>query len=97
MKVKDKFDVGLILEDEEKAKSIKELDGEDCVIVSKVLNRHKIIMHMKRESDGSEGNVFVRLRDEFEKDFPTSKKLLASKKVIGLTLNELKNFEIENL
>ena len=52
---------------------------------------------MQRESDGSEGNVFVRLKDEHEKEFPTSKKLLASKKIVGLSLNEFKNFEIEEL
>lgn len=97
MLIKDIFEVGIILEDEEKSKDIIGLDGDDCVITGKVLNKHKIILHMKRESDGSEGNVFVRLKDEHEKDFPTSKKLLASKKVLGLTLNQFKKFEIESL
>lgn len=97
MQIKDIFEVGEIMEWEDKATSIKVLDGDDCEITGKVLNKRKIILHMKRTSDGSEGNVFVRLKDEHEKDFPTSKKLFASKKVIGLSLNEFKNFEIENL
>ena len=97
MKVKDIFEIGVIMEDEEKTKSIKILDADDCKITGKTLNRNKIILHMKRESDGSEGNVFVRLNDANEKNFPVSKKLLGSKKVLGLSLNELKNYEIDSL
>ena len=85
------------MEQEDKATSIKILDADDCTITGKVLNKHKIILHMKRLSDGSEGNVFVRLKDDHEKDFETSKKLLSSKKVIGMTLNQLKNLNIEEL
>lgn len=91
------FEVGEILEWEDKASSIQPLDDSNCTIVGKSLNKNKIILHMKRESDESEGNVFVRLKDEYEKDFPTSKKLLASQKVIGLTLEAFKKFEIEKL
>lgn len=85
------------MESEDKAKSIAVLDGDNCQITGKVLNKHKIIFHMKRAADGSEGNVFVRLKDEFYDQFPASKKLLASKKVAGLTLNQFKNFDVENL
>lgn len=85
------------MEWEDKAKSIKILDADDCVITGKVLNKKKIILHMKRTEDGSEGNVFVRLRDEFLDQFLTSKKLLASKKVVGISLREFKNFNIEEL
>ena len=53
---------------------------------------------MKRASDGSEGNVFTKLKDEDNKaNFQFSKKLLASKNVIGLTLNQFKEMEIEAL
>jgi len=89
--------VGEIMEWEDKAKSIKILDDDDCLITGKAINKNKIILHMKREKDGSEGNVFVRLKDEFDDQFITSKKLFASKKVIGISLNEFKEFEIENL
>lgn len=97
MKISEMFEVREIMEMEDKAKSIKVLDANDCKIMSKALNKNKIILHMKRESDGSEGNVFVYLKEPHEKDFPTSKKLFASKKVIGLTLNEFKEFDVEQL
>jgi hypothetical protein len=95
--IQDIFEVGDIMEMEDKAKSIAVLDGDNCVITGKVLNKHKIILHMKREADGSEGNVFVRLKDDMHDQFPTSKKLLASKNVLGLTLNQFKKFDTEGL
>ena len=85
------------MEWEDKAKSIKILNGDDCVIIGKALNKNKIILHMKRVSDNSEGNVFVKLKDKFEDQFAISKKLLASKKVVGLSLNQFKDFEVEEL
>lgn len=92
------FDVGEIMEWEDKDKKIKTLTGEDCVIMGKTLNRKKIILNMKRESDQSEGNVFIKLLDEENKaNFPISKKVLASKNVIGLTLNQFKEMDIEAL
>ena len=95
--ISDMFEVGEIMEWEDKAKSIKTLDGDDAKIMSKALNKNKIILHLQRESDASEGNVFVRLKDEYAKDFPTSKKLFSSKAVIGLSLNQFKKFNIEEL
>ena len=97
MVIKDIFEVGDIMESEEKSKKIVTLSNDDCVIVGKVLNKNKIIMHMKRESDGSEGNVFVRLKDDAKEHFQTSKQLLASRKVLGLTLNQLKKLDVEEL
>ena len=97
MVIKDMFEVGEIMENEDKAKSIKVLDDDDCVITGKQLNKYKIILHMKRESDGSEGNVFVRLKDEQKDQFPISKKLLASQKVIGMSLKQFKNLDVEQL
>ena len=52
---------------------------------------------MKREVDGSEGNVFVYLKDEFKDKFSVSKQLFASRKVIGLTLGQFKKFSVEEL
>ena len=97
MTIKEMFVVREIMEMEDKAKSIKILDDDDCVIMSKALNKNKIILHMKRKVDGSEGNVFVFLKDEFSDQFPVSKKLFASKKVIGLTLGQFKKFSVEEL
>ena len=97
MTIKDMFEVGEIMEWEDKSVSIQALDDDNCTIVGKSLNKNKIILHMKREQDGSEGNVFVKLKDESSENFPTSKKLLASQKVVGITLGAFKNFDVENL
>ncbi len=97
MKVFEMFEIGSIMEDENKSKSIDILGGDDCEITSKALNKNKIILHVKRLSDGSEGNVFVRLKEEHAKEFLSSKRLLASKKFIGLTLNQFKELEVDEL
>lgn len=97
MVIKEMFEIGVIMEAEDKAVNIKILDGDNCLITGKALNKNKIILHMKRTDDGSEGNVFVRLKEEFADQFATSKKLFASKKVTGLSLNQFREFEIEEL
>jgi len=97
MIVQDMFEVGEIMEWEDKDKKIKVLDGDDCLITGKMLNRKKIILHMKRTIDGSEGNVFVGLKNQFSDQFAVSKKLLGSKTVVGLTLNQFKVLDIEKL
>lgn len=91
------FEVGEIMEMEEKSKKIKVLSADDCVVISKGLNKNKIILYMKRESDNSEGNVFVRLKEEFQDQFVVSKKLLSCKKVVGMTLNQLKEMSVDEL
>jgi hypothetical protein len=97
MTIKDMFEVGEILESEEKATSIKTLDKDDCLITGKMLNRKKIILHMKRVNDDSEGNVFVALKPEFQDQYAVSRKLLGSKKVIGMSLNEFRDLDVEEL
>lgn len=97
MTIADVFEVGEIMESDEKSSSIQVLSEDDCIITSKSLNKNKIILHMVREADNSEGNVFVRLKEAYAKDFPTSRKLLGSKKIIGLTLREFKKLNIEEL
>jgi hypothetical protein len=97
MIIKDMFDVGEIMEWEDKAKSIKPLTADDCEVIGKQLNKNKIILWMKRASDDSEGKVFVRLKDQVSKNFSVSRKLLGSKTIIGLTLNQFMNFKIEEL
>lgn len=97
MNINDVFVVGVIMEMEDKSKSIKVLDDNDCLITSKSINKNKVILHMVRESDGSEGNVFVSLREDHGNDFAASKTLLASKHVVGLTLGQFKKLSMENL
>ena len=45
MTIKDIFEVGEIMEWEDKAKSIKTLSADDCIITGKQLNNKKIILH----------------------------------------------------
>ena len=97
MVINDIFEIGEIMENEEKDKSIKILDGDNCVIMSKALNKYKIILHMKRIDDGSEGNVFVKLKEDQRDKFPISKALFASRKVVGMTLNQLRSLDTEEL
>lgn len=97
MQVKDMFEVGKILEWEDKSTDIQTLSGDDCEITGKTLNRRKIILHMKRTSDGSEGNVFIVLKPEFQDQYDISRKLLGSKKVMGMSLNQFINLDVESL
>lgn len=70
------------------------LDRENCQIVNKTKNENSIVLHLKRESDGEEGRAHLRVQDEFE---TLSAQLLnwafASESIIGLTLNQLDDFE----
>ncbi len=97
MLIKDQFDVGDILEWEDKSSDIPALSQSDCVITGKTLNKKKIILHVKRQSDGSEGNVFVKLKDEFQSDFATSRKLLGSTKIVGMSIGAFKKLSIDEL
>ena len=97
MEIQKVFDIGGIMEPEDKPADLVDLSWDDCVIVSKGFNKNKVILHMKRDSDGTEGNVFVRLNQEHLKDFNTSRKLLGSKNIMGLTLNQFKVMDIEKL
>lgn len=85
------------MESEEKSTKIQVLSEDDCRIVGKAPNKNKVILNMERVEDKSQGNVFVRLKDEYKNEFSVQKKLLASKKIIGLTLNELKKLSVEEL
>lgn len=42
------------------------LDRENCQIVNKTKNENSIALHLKRESDGKEGQAHLRVRDKFE-------------------------------
>lgn len=97
MNVEEMFDVGGIMEMEDKSKKIPILSDDDCKIMSKQLNKDKIILHVQREGDSSEGNVFVKLKEQFHDQFMVSKKLFASKKIVGMTLNEMRHLDVEML
>jgi len=96
MYFKDIFTIGEIFQSKSKTKA--DLDLDNCQITEKRMNNKSIILHIKRATDGKEANVFVRLKDEFKDsnklDF---KKLFASNKIIGLSLNQLNNTKVEEL
>lgn len=70
------------------------LDRENCQIVNKSKNENSIVLHLKRESDGEEGRVHLRVQDKFE---TISAQLLnwafASQRIVGLNLNQLDDLE----
>ncbi len=70
------------------------LDRENCQIVNKTKNENSIVLHLKRESDGEEGQAHLRVQEKFE---TLSTQLLnwafTSKSIVGLTLNQLDDLE----
>lgn len=70
------------------------LDRDNCKIINKTKNEDSILLHLKRESDGEEGHAYLRVQNQFES---LSTELLnwafISKDIIGLTLNQLEDFE----
>ena len=96
MFVKEVFTIGDIFQTASKTKA--DLDLDNCKIVSKMMNNKSVILHVKRLSDGKEANVFVKLKDDLEGDHKLDfKALFASKKIVGMSLNELKDIKIEDL
>ena len=70
------------------------LDRENCQIVNKTKKENSIIIHLKRESDGEEGQVHLKVRDEFESISPQLLRwAFINNDMIGLTLNQLDDLE----
>ena len=93
MYIKEVFEIGSIFQPVSRTKSL--LDQDNCQITGKRMNNKSIILHIKRKEDGKEANVFVRLIDPINRE--SFKKLLASNKIIGMSLNELKEMKVEEL
>ncbi|TSC60215.1 MAG: hypothetical protein LiPW15_93 [Parcubacteria group bacterium LiPW_15] len=78
------------------------LDKNNCRVENKTKNEDSVLLRLKRMSDGEEGNAYLRVQEQFSSITP---QLLGwafnSNKIIGLSLNELDDFEtgleIENL
>ncbi|MBI1755330.1 hypothetical protein HYR65_03550 [Candidatus Azambacteria bacterium] len=70
------------------------LDRDNCEIVNKTKNKNFIMLHLKRKSDGEEGQTHLKVQDQFK---TISIQLLnwafVSKDIIGLTLNQLDDLE----
>jgi hypothetical protein len=70
------------------------LDRDNCIVSNKSKNENAVVLRLKRESDGEEGNAHIRVRDEFKN---IKDQLLnwafASDSIVGLTLNQLEDLE----
>ncbi len=73
------------------------LDWDNCKIDKKTRNEYGLVLRLKRESDGEEGTASLKLKDEFKDRKDLLRQIFVSEKVMGLTLNELKDLEIEVL
>ncbi|MDR3547142.1 MAG: hypothetical protein P4M11_02490 [Candidatus Pacebacteria bacterium] len=99
MKIKEIFRVGGIMQAIGGLTPF--LDQNNCVVYNKTKADDAVILHIKRESDGEEGNAYLRVKDEFKsiKDSLLNW-AFASKSIMGLTLNQLEgldtNLTIEN-
>ena len=60
------------------------------------------MLTLRRESDGAEGHTYLRVKNEFKNiEDALLAKVFANENILGLTLNQLENFdtdlEIESL
>ena len=71
------------------------LNREDCQVETKIKNENAVMLVMKRASDGEEGHVYIRVKEEF---LDLSQALLTyafnSSELIGLTLTQLDDLEL---
>lgn len=92
MKIKEIFRIGGIIQ------SIGGLtvylNQDNCVVHNKSKIDDAVILHLKRESDGEEGNAYLRVRDEFKsiKD-PLLNWAFTSSSIMELTLNQLESLD----
>jgi DNA-directed RNA polymerase subunit RPC12/RpoP len=90
MKIKDIFQIGGIMQSFRGADIF--LDQNNCVVFNKSRNEDAVILHLKRESDEEEGNIYLRVKDEFKSiKNPLLNWLFISKDIIGLTINQLES------
>jgi hypothetical protein len=70
------------------------LTKDDCRITNKRKTEHSIVLTLKRESDGAGGLSHLKVGAEFQSEATRLLKwAFVSKDIIGLTLNELSDFE----
>lgn len=73
------------------------LDWENCKIVNKVKNDYGLVLHLERASDGEAGTASLKLINKGADDKGLLNRVFVSKNVMGLTLNQLSDFKIEDL
>jgi hypothetical protein len=92
LKIKDIFQIGGIMQSFRGTDIF--LDQNNCVVFNKSRNEDAIILHLKRESDGEEGNVYLRAKEKFQS---IKSQILnwafTSNNIMGLTLNQLESLD----
>lgn len=92
MKIKELYTVGGLSQSFDGRSEF--LDWSNCKIERMSVNEDYILLHLKRDSDGEEGNAYLRVKDHLK---PREAVFLGfaftDNRLIGLTLNELSDFE----
>lgn len=88
MKIKDIFKTGGIIQSIGGFATY--LNQDNCVISNKNKADSAVILHLKRESDGEEGKIYLRVKDEFKAiEDPLLNWAFSEKDMIGLSINQL--------
>lgn len=92
MKMKELFKIGDIMQSIDGRSEY--LDRNNCVVKNKTKTEEAVILHLKRETDGEEGNAYLRVCEQF-KSIATQllRWAFSSDKIMGLTLNQLPDLE----
>lgn len=70
------------------------LDKDNCQIVNKSKNEDSVLLYVKRESDGEEGQAYLRVQNQFQSlMIDLLDWAFISESIIGLSLNSLDNLE----
>ena len=100
MKVKDLFNVG---EPPQAVVGTREfLNSTNCTVVNKTKQEEAVLLKVKRDQDGMEGNAYLRVLPQYRE---VAEQLVnwgfADGRMIGLTLNDIRyldtNIEITSL
>jgi len=92
MLVKKLFNIGGIIE----SGPTIFLNGDNCQIFNKTKKKDAVILNLKRQSDGQEGKSYLHVMDEY-KEIESSllKWAFVSVSIVGLTLNQLRELDID--
>jgi len=73
------------------------LDWSNCVIVNKKKNDYGLVLQLERASDGNAGTASLKFIDKSKENSALMNRVFVSKNIMGLTLNQLNDFKIEDL
>ena len=92
MYIRDIFRIGGVA-----SYSIREYLGQDNCQISKIIfDKDKISLHLKRKEDNQGGHASLKVKEEYKENRKELFGWVSSnqKNIIGLTLNELRDLEI---